>query len=44
MITFLKMVAAFIVALIVLVIGVVVFVRWKVNGLLNKLMVAATAK
>jgi hypothetical protein len=43
MITFLKMVAAFIVALIVLVIGVVVFVRWKVKGLLKNLMDAATA-
>lgn len=43
MLTFLKLVAAFIVAIIILVAAVIIFVRWKFRRFLKNMMEAATA-
>ena len=44
MLTFLKMVAAFIVAIVVLVVAVILFVRWKFRRFLKNVMEAAAAQ
>lgn len=43
MLTFLKLVAAFIVAIVVLVVAVILFVRWKFRRFLKNVMEAAAA-
>lgn len=44
MLTFLKLVAAFIVAIVVLVVAVILFIRWKFRRFLKNMMEAAGAR